>query len=227
MMAIPSGARAATAVTRPRQRPATRTRSRWCPRDALALPMMVRLRQQTDFGQPWCPPERNAVVSKDTGTVFRGACLKKKRPRGTRPFRELYRHTRCRLKLLRRFASLWSSWLRGGGLGSCRTSRRSGSGRGRYTRLRVIELHHGFCDVTAVAVPQDRALRPGIRGVDNHGKPSFLRVLHNHRCHLLQNALENLFLLVLRIFLGVLYGTVKRLFLGLDLFHEGGAGVLV
>jgi len=52
-------------------------------------------------------------------------------------------------------------------------------------------------------------------------------MLHDHRRHLLQNALKNLLLLILRIFLSVLYGAVKRLLLGLDLLDQSGASILI
>jgi len=148
-----------------RRAPAIRMRLRWSIRGVHARSKRERACQQTVSGQtlfrePWCPPKD--VAAKDTGRgVSRptiAAEMRKKKGHARRGLWEPSRHARCREKLL----GGWRGWLRSRWPGGCRLAGRARSCRGGYARLGVIEIHHGLGDISLVAIPEQRALRPWV-----------------------------------------------------------------
>src|SRR5215469_11047210 len=147
---------------------------------------------------------------------------KEKRPRNFRGLVELFAERRCPLQLLfRGLARLRSRWF-----GSCRRrSLRSGSWgtarcrcRSRHARLHVIGIDHVLRDVDGSHIPPEhRALRPGLRGVDDHGVSVVLCVLHDEWRHLVQDPACDLLLLVADFFLGILHVTIEDLLPAFDL----------
>src|SRR5450631_3109718 len=144
-----------------------------------------------------------ATATKKKGRVFT-------RPAGTFPTPEVSSSLfgwlgRLGRRGLRGAGRLGSSWLR---------SRRRWRG---HTRLHVVRVHHCLGDVDRFSPPQHIALRPGLRGVDDHAEAVVLRILHDHGSHLLQDARGNLLILVPEVFLCVLHRAIKYLLLGFDL----------
>ena len=114
---------------------------------------------------------------------------------------------------------------------ACRLGRRSsgpgcgGPRRGRWhTGLRVVEVNHRPGNVHGRTGPKHWSIRPRIGSVDDHAVAVVRGVLHQHRTHLLQDALRDLVLLVLGIVTRVLYRALQRFLLLLDLLHQRAPG---
>src|SRR5579864_2761912 len=173
------------------------------------------------------------LAAMDTATLADPPVLQRKkgrvftRPAGTFPARKV-----SDSKLFRGLARLWSAGFRRRTrrssrccrLGSCRSRRR---GRSSDTGLHVISLNHGLGDVDRLTPPENIALRPGLGGIHDHAESVLLRILHNHRRHLLQDLRGNILLLAPKLFLGILHIAIEALLLGLDLFLQVAGGVLV
>ena len=93
--------------------------------------------------------------------------------------------------------------------------------------MSVVSVHDGLGQIHRRRRPEERALRPRVRGIEQHTITIRLRILVDHGRHLLQDALRNLVLLRLKFILGVLRRALQTLLLGLDGLHQGGAGFLV
>src|SRR5437764_10955242 len=135
-------------------------------------------------------------------------------------------------KLFRGFARLRSAgfWRCAGRssrscrLGSCGSCWRC---RSSHTGLHVISLDHRLGDVDRLAPPEDIALRPRLRRVDDHAESVLLRILDDHRRHLLQDLGGDILLLAAELFLGILHIAIEALLSGLDLFLEVAGGIFV
>jgi len=94
--------------------------------------------------------------------------------------------------------------------------------------LHIVSLDNVLGDVDRVSVPPEyRALRPGLRGIDDKRESVFLRILHHKRRHLLKDPAGNLLLLIANLFLGILHGAVKKLLLALNLFPQVSRGIFI
>src|SRR5205807_4470438 len=115
----------------------------------------------------WCPPETN--TAKDT-KLCNDRPKPRKRPRIHAAFGNFRNTCGVAGELLR-----WLSRLRSRRLGGCRLRCRrlrcrASRGWSRHAGPRVIEIDHRLGDVSAFAIPQDRALRPWVRSIHNHGE---------------------------------------------------------
>src|SRR5215470_3357584 len=170
--------------------------------------------------------------STDTAAVLRSADSPREKAAlnarlgGTLATREVSRY---QLDQLLRLIRLGCGRL-GRGYGRLRPSGlRSRPGRrwSRYTRLRVVQVHHGLGHVHGLAPPHHRALRARLRCIHDDAESVIGSVLDEHRTKLLYDALRDFVLLVLRVFTRILQLTVKRLLLGLDLLHQIRLRVIV
>ena len=96
-----------------------------------------------------------------------------------------------------------------------------------HARLHVVKVDHRLGDIDRLRPPQHRALRPRLRGIDDHAEAVVLRILHDHRSHLLQNAAGDFLVLVAEVFLGILHGAIENLLLALDLLLQSGQSLFV
>src|SRR5215472_3924903 len=170
-----------------------------------------RLRHQ--FRQTWHLHLREVLLPVKTPPPAPRNLLQKKikRPRG---FAALGTKTFGAVSLLRRrsrgLRSGWSRpWSRGLGAGT-------GAGGRRYPSLRVVSLDDGLGNVERRRV-KHRAVRPRRGRVDHDSQIVLLDVLDEHRLHFLEEALFDLLLLSIEIFLRVLGVALELLLLLIDL----------
>src|ERR1035438_1593642 len=144
---------------------------------------------------------------------------------------ELSGHHRCPVDdLLRWLSRLGRRGLRGSSAGRrLRNGRLSGSRRRwrGHARLHVVSVDDCFGDVDCLAPPEHIALRPRLGSIHDHAEAVVLRILHDHRSHLLKDAARNLLLLAAELFLGILHGAIKELLLAFDLLLQGGERILI
>src|SRR5436305_7350935 len=175
----------------------------------------------------------NLLAAMDTTKLASSACFQRKkgrvftRPAGTFPARKV-----SDSKLFRRFARLRSAGFRRCAGRSSRSCRLGSCGscwrcRSSHTGLHVISLNHRLGDVDRLAPPENIALRPGLRGVDDHAESVLLRILHDHRRHLLQDLRGDVLLSAAELFLGLLHIAIEALLSGLDLLLQVAGGIFV
>src|SRR5713226_8456938 len=99
--------------------------------------------------------------------------------------------------------------------------------RRRHAGLHVVGFDHRLRNIDGLAVPDDRSLRPGLRGVNDHAEAVLTGILHDYGSHLSEDSLHDLALLILSFLAGVLHGALEDLLLGLDLLAQCSGRVLV